>query len=232
MASSVQPSTSKKDYHYLFKLVLIGDSAVGKSCLLIRFADDDFTDNYVTTIGVDFRFRTLKIDDYSVKLQIWDTAGQERYRTITNAYYRGADGIIVVFDLASKESFQSLPEWLDEVKKSAPEDTVIIAFANKCDLYEEREVSELDVKNFTARTGIPVVETSAKSAENVEKGFLKLTSKLIEKRMEEGDSYEQDATDQFFNPAYERKQGFAEATSLRVNQIKEKIENIDCCNGN
>ena len=124
-------TTSKKDYHYLFKMVLIGDSSVGKSCLLIRFADDDFTDNYVTTIGVDFRFRTLRIEDYSVKLQIWDTAGQERYRTITNAYYRGADGIIVVFDLTSRESFLNLTDWLDEVKKSAPEDTLIIAFANK-----------------------------------------------------------------------------------------------------
>ena len=183
-------------------MVLIGDSAVGKSWLLIRFADDDFTENYVTTIGVDFRFRTLKIDDYSVKLQIWDTAGQERYRTITNAYYRGADGIIIVFDLASKESFININDWLKEVKKSAPEDTTIVAFANKWDLYDERQISEEEIKSFEERTGIQVIETSAKSAENVEKGFLMLTSKLIEKRIEEGDSFENDATEQFFNPSY------------------------------
>ena len=195
-------ASNKKEYHYLFKMVLIGDSAVGKSWLLIRFADDDFTENYVTTIGVDFRFRTLKIDDYSVKLQIWDTAGQERYRTITNAYYRGADGIIIVFDLASKESFININDWLKEVKKSAPEDTIIVAFANKWDLYDERQISEEEIKSFEERTGIQVIETSAKSAENVEKGFLMLTSKLIEKRIEEGDSFENDATEQFFNPSY------------------------------
>ena len=193
---------------------------------MIRFADDDFTENYVTTIGVDFRFRTLRIEDYAVKLQIWDTAGQERYRTITNAYYRGADGIIVVFDLSSRESFLNLSDWLDEVKKSAPEDTIIIAFANKCDLYDERQVSEEEVKNFTDKTGIHVIETSAKSAENVEKGFLLLTSKLIDKRIKEGDSYEQDSAEQFFNPGYDNSTlgGF---TGLKIAQIKDKLDNID-----
>jgi len=95
----------KRDYDYLFKLVLIGDSGVGKSCLLLRFADDNFTDSYISTIGVDFRFRTITIDKKTVKLQIWDTAGQERFRTITSAYYRGADGIIMVYDVTSSESF-------------------------------------------------------------------------------------------------------------------------------
>lgn len=95
----------KRDYDYLFKLVLIGDSCVGKSCLLLRFADDSFTDSYISTIGVDFRFRTVQIGDLRVKLQIWDTAGQERFRTITSAYYRGADGIIMVYDVTRKESF-------------------------------------------------------------------------------------------------------------------------------
>eukprot|EP01036_Dinobryon_divergens_P025024 gene25024-33534_t len=90
--------SSKKDYDNLFKLVVIGDTGVGKSCLLLRFADETFTENHVSTIGVDFRFRTVKVDKKTVKLQIWDTAGQERFRTITSAYYRGADGIIIVYD--------------------------------------------------------------------------------------------------------------------------------------
>lgn len=106
---------AKRDYDYLFKLVLIGDSGVGKSCLLLRFADDNFTDSYISTIGVDFRFRTITIDDKIVKLQIWDTAGQERFRTITSAYYRGADGIIMVYDVTSSESFDHVEEWLSEV---------------------------------------------------------------------------------------------------------------------
>jgi len=97
-------SSVKRDYDFLFKLVLIGDSSVGKSCLLLRFADNSFTESYISTIGVDFRFRTLKIGEKTVKLQIWDTAGQERFRTITSAYYRGADGIIMVYDVTRNVS--------------------------------------------------------------------------------------------------------------------------------
>merc|ERR1711879_695957 len=100
----------KRDYDHLFKLVLIGNSGAGKSCLLLRFADDSFTDTYISTIGVDFRFRTVTIDNITVKLQIWDTAGQERFRTITSAYYRGAHGIIVVYDITNEESFGNIDE--------------------------------------------------------------------------------------------------------------------------
>lgn len=113
--------------------MLIGDTGVGKSCLLLRFADDTFTDSYISTIGVDFRFRTLKVEKKSVKLQIWDTAGQERYRTITSAYYRGADGIIMVFDVTSEESFGHVNEWFNEVNRYAAEDTCKLLVGNKCD---------------------------------------------------------------------------------------------------
>ena len=123
----------KRDYDYLFKLVLIGDSCVGKSCLLIRFADDCFTENYITTIGVDFRFKTLSINKKTVKLQIWDTAGQERYLTITNAYYRGADGIVIVFDLTSKESFKNVEAWMSEVEKYSSDTVKVIVLGNKVD---------------------------------------------------------------------------------------------------
>ena len=95
--------------------MLLGDSCVGKSCLLVRFADDEFNQNYVSTIGVDFRFRSLRHNNKKIKLQIWDTAGQERYRTITNAYYKGADGIVLVFDLFDRSSFTNLDNWLKEV---------------------------------------------------------------------------------------------------------------------
>ena len=105
----------RKDYDHFFKMVLLGDSSVGKSCLLVRFADDEFNENYVSTIGVDFRFRSLRHNGKKIKLQIWDTAGQERYRTITNAYYKGADGIILVFDLFDKKTFVNIDNWLKEV---------------------------------------------------------------------------------------------------------------------
>jgi Ras-related protein Rab-1A len=115
-------------------LVLIGDTGVGKSCLLLRFADDTFTGNDISTIGVDFRFRTVKIDKKTVKLQIWDTAGQERYRTITSAYYRGADGIIMVYDVTNEDSFRHINDWLLEVNRYASETTCKLIVGNKIDL--------------------------------------------------------------------------------------------------
>jgi len=129
----------KRDYDHLFKLVLIGDSGVGKSCLLLRFADDSFTESYISTIGVDFRFRTVTIDHKTVKLQIWDTAGQERFRTITSAYYRGAHGIIMVYDVTNYESFEHVEEWLNEVNRHASESTLKLLVGNKADLQDEKK---------------------------------------------------------------------------------------------
>ena len=120
-----------KEYDNLFKMVLLGDSCVGKSCVLVRFADDDFVENYSATIGVDFRFRSLNLQGRRVKLQIWDTAEQERYRTITNAYYKGAEGIILVFDLFKKETFTNLDNWLSEVEKHGKNDVEVVVIANK-----------------------------------------------------------------------------------------------------
>eukprot|EP00806_Schmidingerella_arcuata_P002489 Macronucleus_3249.p1 GENE.Macronucleus_3249~~Macronucleus_3249.p1 ORF type:complete len:220 (+),score=19.43 Macronucleus_3249:1-660(+) len=174
----------RKEYDNLFKLVLLGDSCVGKSCLLVRFADDDFIENYSATIGVDFRFRSINHCNRKVKLQIWDTAGQERYRTITNAYYKGAEGIILCFDLFKKQSFDNLEVWLAEVEKHGKTDVQIVVIANKADQCEdglEPEVSEADIAEFTRRRGIEVYRCSAKSGQNVESTFLKLTEILISK---------------------------------------------------
>lgn len=175
-------ASAKRDYDYLFKLVLIGDSGVGKSCLLLRFADDNFTDSYISTIGVDFRFRTVTIDSKVVKLQIWDTAGQERFRTITSAYYRGADGIIMVYDVTSAESFDHVEEWLSEVDRYANENTVKLLVGNKADLVEKREVSEETAQRFADKLNISFLETSAKTATNVEAAFLTMAKELIKMR--------------------------------------------------
>jgi Ras-related protein Rab-1A len=178
----------KKDYDYLFKLVLIGDSGVGKSCLLLRFADDSFTDSYISTIGVDFRFRTVNIDMKTVKLQIWDTAGQERFRTITSAYYRGAHGIIMVYDVTNYESFEHVEEWLNEVNRHASESTLKLLVGNKADLQEDKKVPSEDAKNFADKLGISFLETSAKNATNVEAAFLTMAKQLIQAKEASGPS--------------------------------------------
>lgn len=174
----------KRDYDFLFKLVLIGDSGVGKSCLLLRFADDNFTDSYISTIGVDFRFRTITIDKKTVKLQIWDTAGQERFRTITSAYYRGADGIIMVYDVTNQESFEHVEEWLSEVDRYANENTSKLLVGNKADLVDDKVVQEETAQRFAEKLGVPFLETSAKTATNVDAAFLTMAKELIKQRTE------------------------------------------------
>jgi Ras-related protein Rab-1A len=175
----------KRDYDYLFKLVLIGDSGVGKSCLLLRFADDNFTDSYISTIGVDFRFRTITIDKKTVKLQIWDTAGQERFRTITSAYYRGADGIIMVYDVTNQDSFEHVEEWLSEVDRYANENTAKLLIGNKADLLEQKQVSEETARRFSEKLNIPFLETSAKTSTNVDAAFLTMAKELIKARSQQ-----------------------------------------------
>jgi len=177
----------KRDYDHLFKLVLIGESGAGKSCLLLRFADDAFTESYITTIGVDFRFKTIKVNDgnggsndTNIKLQIWDTAGQERFRTITSAYYRGADGIILVYDVSDRQSFQKVDEWLTEVQAYVNETTCKILIGNKSDKdASERQVSTEEGQRKAEELGLAFMETSAKTAENVEASFHMLASQLI-----------------------------------------------------
>lgn len=175
----------KRDYDYLFKLVLIGDSGVGKSCLLLRFADDSFTESYISTIGVDFRFRTVKVGEKYVKLQIWDTAGQERFRTITSAYYRGADGIIMTYDVTNKDSFDHVQDWLQEVNRYANEGTCKLLIGNKSDR-EDKAVTTTEGEEFAKKLNMPFLETSAKTAANVEAAFLAMASELIKIREKAG----------------------------------------------
>ncbi|CAB0006698.1 unnamed protein product [Nesidiocoris tenuis] len=166
------------DYDYLFKLLLIGDSGVGKSCLLLRFADDLYSENYISTIGVDFKIRTVQLDDKIVKLQIWDTAGQERFRTITSSYYRGAHGIIVVYDTTDSESFNSLKNWLEEINRFASTDVNKLIVGNKNDLKSKRSVEFEVAKSLADSLGIPILETSAKDNVNVEEAFLRMAAEI------------------------------------------------------
>src|SRR3990167_1127539 len=160
------------EYDHLFKLLLIGDSGVGKSCLLLRFADDTYTESYISTIGVDFKIRTVSIGGVKIKLQIWDTAGQERFRTITSSYYRGAHGIIVVYDVTDQKSFDNIKKWLKEIDTFAGGAVQKLLVGNKCDLVNERTVTTEQGKALAQDLNIPFVETSAKDSTNVEDAFM------------------------------------------------------------
>ncbi|KAJ3708719.1 hypothetical protein LUZ61_012424 [Rhynchospora tenuis] len=166
------------EYDYLFKLLLIGDSSVGKSCLLLRFADDSYVDSYISTIGVDFKIRTVDLDGKTVKLQIWDTAGQERFRTITSSYYRGAHGIIIVYDVTEAESYNNVKQWLNEIDRYASDNVCKLLVGNKCDLVDSKVVATETAQAFADSLGIPFLETSAKESINVEKAFLTMSAEI------------------------------------------------------
>jgi len=166
------------EYDYLFKLLLIGDSGVGKSCLLLRFADDTYTESYISTIGVDFKIRTIELDGKTIKLQIWDTAGQERFRTITSSYYRGAHGIIVVYDVTDQESFNNVKQWLQEIDRYASENVNKLLVGNKCDLTTKKVVDFTTAKEYADQLGVPFLETSAKNATNVEQAFMTMAAEI------------------------------------------------------
>lgn len=166
------------EYDYLFKLLLIGDSGVGKSCLLLRFADDTYTESYISTIGVDFKIRTIELDGKTIKLQIWDTAGQERFRTITSSYYRGAHGIIIVYDVTDQDSFKNVKQWLKEIERYASDNVNKLLVGNKCDLKPKKVIDSKDAEDFAKNLGIPFLETSAKTAQGVEQAFMTMAAEI------------------------------------------------------
>jgi len=146
--------------------------------LLLRFADDTYTESYISTIGVDFKIRSIELEGKTVKLQIWDTAGQERFRTITSSYYRGAHGIIIVYDVTDKESFQNIQHWLQEIDKYANEGVMKLLVGNKSDLQSKKVVSYDEAKELADSLGIGFIETSAKNAHNVEQAFTKMALEM------------------------------------------------------
>jgi len=169
-------------YDYLIKLLLIGDSGVGKSCLLLRFSDDSFTPSFITTIGIDFKIRTIDLDGKRIKLQIWDTAGQERFRTITTAYYRGAMGILLVYDVTDEKSFGNIRNWIRNIEQHATESVNKILIGNKCDVADKKVIDYERGKALAEEYGIKFLETSAKNSINVEEAFVTL-AKDIKKRL-------------------------------------------------
>mmetsp|Transcript_2628 Transcript_2628/g.7817 ORF Transcript_2628/g.7817 Transcript_2628/m.7817 type:complete len:218 (+) Transcript_2628:164-817(+) len=166
------------DYDYLFKVVLIGDSGVGKSNLLSRFTRNEFCLESKSTIGVEFATRSIQVDGKTIKAQIWDTAGQERYRAITSAYYRGAVGALLVYDITKNVTFENVERWLKELRDHADANIVIMLVGNKSDLRHLRSVQTDLSQQFCEKEGLSFIETSALESTNVELAFQRILTEI------------------------------------------------------
>lgn len=177
-----------KSYDYLFKLLLIGDSGVGKTSILFKFSEDTFSPAFISTIGIDFKIRTITVDGKKIKLQVWDTAGQERFRTITTAYYRGAMGIMLVYDVSNMKSFENISNWIRNIEMHATSDVELMILGNKCDIADKRQVSKERGEQLAVQHSIKFMETSAKANINIEEAFTTLARDIklkVEKRIED-----------------------------------------------
>ncbi|KAM7540144.1 hypothetical protein Aperf_G00000046829 [Anoplocephala perfoliata] len=172
---------AKKTYDHLFKLMLIGDSGVGKTCILFRFVDDSFSSSFISTIGIDFKIKTVEIEGRRIKLQIWDTAGQERFQTITASYYRGAMGIMLVYSVTCRKSFDNISKWMSNITNLASEDVEKIIVANKSDKADQRQVTAEEGLAIAEKYDVQHFETSAMNGTNIEAAFYELTRAILKK---------------------------------------------------
>ncbi|EDR27906.1 rab11, putative [Entamoeba dispar SAW760] len=172
--------SGSEEYDFLYKIVLVGESGVGKSNLLLRFTRNEFDPDKRSTIGVEFATRSINYCDKNIRAQIWDTAGQERYRAITNAYYRGALGALVVYDITKKTSFESVEKWLAELHENADKKVVQMVIGNKCDLNQTREVQTSEGEELAKKNNAFFFETSALDGSNVEEAFMTLLKKIYD----------------------------------------------------
>jgi Ras-related protein Rab-11A len=173
------PSHTCSPLQFIFKIVLLGDSGVGKSNLVFRFTKNEFNKDSKSTIGVEFATKTVQIEDNKlVKAQIWDTAGQERYRSIASSYYRGAVGALLVYDVTDRNSFNHVPMWLKEVEENAEKDCLIMLVGNKTDLNDQRTVFVRDGRSFARKNGLAFIETSALDATGVDTAFQRILQEI------------------------------------------------------
>ncbi|CAF1354583.1 unnamed protein product [Adineta steineri] len=177
-----RPTSVASDYDFIFKIVVIGDSSVGKSNLLLRFTRNEFRLDTQSTIGVEFANKQVIVDGKRIKTQVWDTAGQERFKTVIPQFYRGSEGALVVFDLTKWDTFEHVSTWVEEVYRHTPADLPIVLVGNKSDLIEQRRVSREQATALAEQLNLSYMETSALDATNVEAAFLLLVSSIYEKR--------------------------------------------------
>jgi small GTP-binding protein len=182
-------ATRSKDDELQFKVLLIGESGVGKTSLILRFADGSFSSTRVTSIGSDFKLKTIQVEGMRIALQIWDTAGQERFRTITSSYYRGTLAYLIVYDVTDLQTFKSLPHWLGEIERYGSNDATKLIVANKCDLSDKTEVSSTEGKSFAEEMGLGFIETSAKTGMNVDDAFTAIVAEVVKRQQKLNPKY-------------------------------------------
>ena len=169
------------EYEMMAKVILIGDSSVGKTNIMSKYLKNQFNENSKATVGVEFGSKLFKLNGHNIKAQIWDTAGQEKYKAITGAYYKGSKGAFVVYDITRKETFESVDKWINDLKSSGDPKLIIIIIGNKCDLEEKREILKEQGEEKAKSFGCAFLETSALSGDNIDKGFEMMISEIFKK---------------------------------------------------
>ena len=170
-----------ENYEMMFKVVLVGDSFVGKTNILSKYLKNEFHEESKATVGVEFGSKQFNIEGHSIKTQIWDTAGQERYKSITSAYYRGAKGAFVVYDITRKSSFESVEKWVNDLNATGDKNITIVMIGNKCDLEDQRQITKEEGQEKATKLQVAFFETSALSGENVEKAFEMMMNEVYKK---------------------------------------------------
>ena len=169
------------NFSVFFKILLIGDLGVGKSCVILRYVEGDFPGNIMSSIGVDFKTKQIELDEHSIKMQIWDTAGHEKFRTITTSYYKSAQAIIILYDITQKSSFEHIRNWITEIDKFGKQGVLKVIVGNKLDLENNRKISKEDAENLALKYGVKLWEVSAKDNTNIEEMFVDTIKTLLEK---------------------------------------------------
>ena len=174
----------------LYKILLLGDSTVGKTCFLLRYIDDSFLDLHMATIGLDYRLKTMILEDQKiVKVQLWDTAGQDKFRAITRNYYKGASGIILIFDVTNIKSYENIKKWINEIKEEISEQVSIVLIGNKIDNVNERKISKEEGVKLANEIGVKFFETSAKTGEGINESVFFLVKKIFDNDPEVKNKY-------------------------------------------
>ena len=213
-----------EEYSLIFKIILIGDTSVGKTNILSRYINDKFLETSKSTVGVELATKVEHYNNKKIKIQIWDTAGQERYKSITTSYYKGAKGAFIVYDITKKESFKNVDKWIKDLKEFGDEDVTILIIGNKCDLEDEREVSIEEVKKKAELFDIGYCETSALKAKNIDYAFQTLI-KLVAEKMEK----EKNGENKYGNQSNVISTGVSLETKIIAECNRPKIKDKFCC---